>query len=323
MSGRIALGATGLASLAVPLVAGPYLIEILLLVFFYAYLGQCWNILGGYAGQLSLGHALFFGVGAYTSAILDMRYGLSPWIGMFVGGGLAALLSLFIGFLGFRFGLRGFYFVLLTVAFAEVGRLVALHLPILGGYQGLFLPGTGGGWHFQFRGKIPYYYVALAFMVAGSAVVWVVERSKLGRYLTAIREDEEAAESVGVDAFRYKLMAYALSAGLTAFGGTFYAFFFYYLHPSVAFNIGLSVDILLRPIVGGSGTLLGPILGSFILSPLAELARTYFVKGGLPGLHLIVYGVLLILVVLFLPQGAAPHLTRAWHRVTKGRGSGA
>ncbi len=316
---RIGVGTVvGLILLALPFWVSSTWQNLLITVFYYAFLGQAWNILGGYAGQLSLGHAAFFAIGAYTSAVLAVQYAVSPWLGMFVGAVLAALLSLGIGYLGFRFGLRGFYFILLTLAAAEICRLVALHLPILGGYTGLFINFTPNPWQFQFKGKIPYYFIALGFLVFASAVVWLLERSKLGTYLVAIREDEDASEALGVDTFRYKMMAYALSAALTALGGTFYAYFQYYLQPNTVLNLNYSVDIMIRPIVGGMGTILGPILGSLLLELLGEFSRTYF-AGATAGLSIVTYGILLIIVVLFLPRGIYPTLAHwirraAWRR---------
>ncbi len=293
--------------------------NLLITTFYYAYLAQAWNILGGYAGQLSLGHAAFFAVGGYTSAVLAIHLGISPWLGMFVGAVLAALLSLGIGYLGFRFGLRGFYFVLLTVASAEICRLVALHLPILGGYTGLFINFTPNPWQFQFRGKIPYYYVSLGFVGAASLVVWLIQRSKLGAYLLAIRDDEDASEALGVDTFRYKMVAFAISAALTAPGGTFYAYYQFYLQPNTVLNLNHSVDIMIRAIVGGTGTILGPILGSFLLELLGEFSRTVFAAGA-AGLNVVIYGLLLIVVVLFLPRGVYPTLLQLLRRVAGGRG---
>jgi branched-chain amino acid transport system permease protein len=305
---RIGVGTVvGLILLALPFWISSTWQHLLITVFYYAFLGQAWNILGGYAGQLSLGHAAFFAMGAYTSAVLAAHYAVSPWLGMFVGAGLAALLSLGIGYLGFRFGLRGFYFILLTLAAAEICRLVALHVPILGGYTGLFINFTPNPWQFQFKGKIPYYFIALGFLAFASAIVWLLERSKLGTYLVAIREDEDASEALGVDTFRYKMMAYALSAALTALGGTFYAYFQYYLQPNTVLNLNHSVDIMIRPIVGGMGTILGPILGSLLLELLGEFSRTYF-AGATAGLSVVTYGILLIIVVLFLPRGIYPTL---------------
>jgi len=300
--------------LVLPHFLGSYLLTVFIFIFFYAYLGQAWNLLGGYGGQISLGHAAFVGVGAYTTTYLAMTYGLSPWIGMLIGGAAAALLGAVIGYLGFRFGLRGFYFILLTVAVAEICRLVVAHTDALGGALGLFITYTGDPWQFQFSDNRYYYYIALGLMLASMGTVAAVERTRLGAYLVAVREDEDASEALGVNTFRTKLAAIVLSAFLTGVGGTFYANYLFSLQPNTAFGIPLSVEIILRPIVGGAGTLMGPILGSFILSPLAEVSRIYFARGGLSGTHLIVYGLLLITVVLFLPRGAYPHLRRALER---------
>jgi branched-chain amino acid transport system permease protein len=314
MIARILLGVgAALALIALPFVASSAWQNFLITTLYFAFLGQAWNILGGYAGQLSLGHAAFFSVGAYTSVILHTHAGISPWLGMFVGAGLAALLSQGIGFLGFRFGLRGFYFILLTLAAAEILRLIALHLPILGGYTGLFINFTPNPWQFQFKGKILYYFVVLAFLALASGTVWLVERSKFGAYLVAIREDEDAAEALGVDTFRYKMLAYALSAALTALGGTFYAYYQFYLQPNTVLNIHHSVDIMIRPIVGGSGTISGPILGSLLLELLGEFSRSTFASGA-AGLSIVIYGLLLIVVVLFLPRGVYPTLARLVRR---------
>jgi branched-chain amino acid transport system permease protein len=304
-----ALGAV-LVLLALPAVLSSYLLSVFIFIFFYAYLGQAWNIVGGYAGQLSAGHAAFVGIGAYVSAMLSQQVGLTPWLGMFVGGALAALLGAIIGYLGFRFGLRGFYFVLLTVAFAEVCRIAVGNLEVTGGAIGYYITFTGNPWQFQFRDNRAHYYIALVLMLLATGTAWLLERRRLGAYLAAIREDEEAAEALGVNAFRGKLTAMVISSFLTGVGGTFYAFYLLSLQPNSVFGIPLSVDIIIRPIVGGTGTMLGPILGSFILSPLAELSRHYLAQGGWSGSHLIAYGVLLIVVVLFMPQGAYPALRR-------------
>jgi len=299
---------------AFPKLLDPYAVSIFTLIFFYAFLAQSWNIVGGYAGQLSAGHAAFVGVGAYTSAMLSTAWGLTPWVGMFVGGVLAAALGAVIGFLGFRFGLRGFYFVLLTVAFAEVCRIVASNTEAVGGALGLYITFTGNPWHFQFQDPRAHYYVALALMLLATAIVWALEGRRFGVYLSAIKDDETAAEASGVNAFRYKMLAMILSSFLTGLGGTFYAFYLLSLQPGSVFGIPLSVEIIIRTIVGGAGTLLGPILGSFILTPLGEVSRAYFGQGGFHGAHLIVYGALLIAVVLFLPQGAYPFLARLFRR---------
>ena len=305
----VALGALA-ALVALPAVLSSYLLTVFILIFFYGYLGQAWNIVGGYAGQLSVGHAAFVGIGAYTAAVLSQQAGLTPWVGMFAGAALASVLGAVIGYLGFRFGLRGFYFVLLTVAFAEVCRIVAANTDAIGGALGLYITFTGDPRQFQFQDARVYYYLALSLLVLATAVAWAIERRRFGIYLSAIREDEDACEALGVDTFKYKMLAMIVSSFLTGLGGTFYAFYLFSLQPDTVFGIPLSVDIILRPIVGGAGTLLGPILGSFILTPLAELSRLSFAQGGWHGAHLVVNGLLLIVVVLFLPQGAYPYLRR-------------
>jgi branched-chain amino acid transport system permease protein len=233
---------------------------------------------------------------------------------MFVGAAFAAVLGAIVGFLGFRFGLRGFYFVLLTVAFAEICRIIVANTEAVGGALGYYITFTGNPRQFQFQDPRAYYYIALGLMLAATALVAWLARRRFGIYLAAIREDETACEAAGVDTFRYKMLAMLLSSFLTGVGGTFYAFYLFSLQPNTVFGVPLSVEIIIRPIVGGAGTVLGPVVGSFILSPLAEIARHYFSQGGWHGAHLVVYGALLIAVVLFLPEGAYPRLARALRR---------
>jgi branched-chain amino acid transport system permease protein len=300
-----------------PAVLSAYALTLFILIFFYGFLGQSWNIVGGYAGQLSAGHAAFVGVGGYTAAMLSIELGLTPWLGMLVGGVLAALLGAIVGYLGFRFGLRGFYFVLLTVAFAEICRIAVTNIDALGGPLGLYITFTGNPRQFQFQDARAYYYIALALMLVATLTAWAIEQRRFGVYLAAIREDETAAEALGVNAFKYKMLAMIVSSFLTGLGGTFYAFYLFSLQPNTLFGIPLSVEIIIRPIVGGAGTLLGPIVGSFILTPLAEVSRLYLGQG-VHGAHLIAYGLLLIGVVLFLPEGAYPRLRRALARRSDG-----
>ncbi len=304
------LGSALLILLLLPLVLDKYVLGIFVMIFFYAYLGQSWNVLTGYTGHISLGHALYVGIGAYTSTYLTKAYGISPWIGMFAGGLIAVIIALFLGFLGFRFGVRGVYFVILTIAFAEITRLAVSHVEALGSFAGIFLDFRPSFSNFQFRGNVPYYYIALGYMLFSLIAVRWLERSKIGRFMVAIREDEDAAQSLGVNTFKYNMIAIAISAFMTALAGTFYANYIFYLNPHI-FGIGLSIELILRPIVGGLGTLFGPVLGSFILTPLSEISRAYFTKGGLEGLHLILYGILAILVVLFMPKGIVTYVKNA------------
>jgi len=296
--------------LVLPRFLSSYALGVFILIFFYAYLGQSWNILTGYTGMISLGHSLFVGVGAYTTFYLTMAFGLTPWIGMWIGGICAGVIGLIIGYFGFRFGLRGVYFVLLTIAFAEIGRLIILHLKVFGSFQGLFITPSFSFSNFQFKGNIPYYYIGLGYVIFSLVVVRLLERSKIGRYMVALREDEDAAESLGVNVFKYKMIAIFISAFMISLGGVFYANYLYYLHPGTMMSMAFSIEIVLRPIIGGLGTALGPIIGSFLITPLAELSRSYFAKAGYEGLHLVIYGFLLVAVVLFFPRGVISYVRK-------------
>jgi branched-chain amino acid transport system permease protein len=303
---------TGALAVALPPLASPYLIHVLVLVLFYAYLGTAWNILGGYAGQFSFGHAAFFGIGAYTSTLLLARADVTPWLGLWAGGLLSAGFGCFAGYLAFRYGLRGPYFALVTLAFAEMLRLVAMNWPLVGGSMGILIPLPKGGeawWRFQFREKLPYYYVILALVGLSLWLTRRLERSRLGYTLSAVRENEDAAEASGVDTLSAKLTAMAISSFLTALGGSFYAQYFSFIDPTLAFGVPVSVEILLRPIVGGPGTLLGPLLGSLVLTPLAELTR-WLIRGR-PGMDVMIYGAVLVLAITFLPRGLVGALGRA------------
>jgi branched-chain amino acid transport system permease protein len=297
--------------MVLPQFLSSYALGVFILIFFYAYLGQSWNILTGYTGMISLGHALFVGIGAYVSVYLAMAFGLSPWIGMWVGGICAGLIGLAIGYLGFRFGLKGVYFVLLTIAFAEIGRLVFLHLKAFGSFQGLFITPRFAFANMHFKGNIPYYYIGLGYVIFSLVVVRLIERSKIGRYMVALREDEDAAESLGVDVFRYKMISIFISAFMTSLAGAFYANYLYYLHPGTIMSMAFSIEIILRPIIGGLGTALGPVIGSLLITPLGELSRSYFSQAGYEGLHLVIYGFLLVAVVLFFPRGVISYI-RKW-----------
>ena len=315
------LAAVFVILMLLPLFLDNYALGIFIMIFYWAYVGQSWNILTGYTGHISLGHALYIGIGAYATTYLAQTFGLTPWIGMFLGGFIAVAVALFLGFLGFRFGLRGVYFVIMTIAFAEITRLVVSHIEALGSFTGIFLDFNPSFYNFQFRGNVPYYYIALGFMLASLAAVRLIEVSKVGRFIVAIREDEEAAQALGVNTFKYNMIAIAISAFMTSLAGAFYANYIFYLHPNSLFGMSLSIELILRPIVGGLGTLFGPVIGSVILTPLSEISRAYFAKGGLEGLHLILYGVLTILVVLFMPKGIIVYVRRLLRPILKPAGN--
>jgi branched-chain amino acid transport system permease protein len=311
------LAAVFVILMLLPLFLDNYALGIFVMIFFWAYVGQSWNVLTGYTGHISLGHALYIGIGAYATTFLAQTFGLTPWIGMFLGGFIAVAIALFLGFLGFRFGLRGVYFVIMTIAFAELARLAVSHIEALGSFTGIFLDFNPSFYNFQFRGNIPYYYIALGFMVASLIVVRMIEVSKVGRFIVAIREDEEAAQALGVNTFKYNMFAISISAFMTSLAGAFYANYIFYLHPNSLFGMSMSIELILRPIVGGLGTLFGPIIGSVFLTPLSEISRAYFAKGGLEGLHLILYGALTILVVLFMPKGIIVYVKRLLEPILK------
>ncbi len=299
--------------LAAPMIADRYVLSVLTTVLWFAYVGQAWNVMMGFSGLLSLGHALYVGLGAYASAALFVHFGIGPWAGMWVAMLAATAAGCFIGFLGFRFGVRGVHFALLTIAFAEVARIGFDHLQWFGGSGGFFLPvaGDAGNDLLNLRGSPElFYYVILALVLAALALSRVLLHSRLGYQWLAVREEPEAAEAVGVDLFRARIAAVAVSSAMTALGGVFQAFYFNNLFPEQVFSMGRSIEIILPAIVGGIGTLIGPILGAFILTPLGELLTFLIEVTGLdlPGLKQLFYGVALVVIVVYRPDGVWPWL---------------
>lgn len=289
-----------LALIAPLLIANRFLIDVLTLILFSAFLGQSWNILGGYAGQFSFGSVVFFGTGAYASSILLMTFGIDAWIGAIAALFAGAAVGAFVGFLSFRYGLRGSYFALITLAFAEVFKVLANSVEFTGGGIGIFIEHEPGLARLQFDDPAGYYYIALALTVISLAIAWWLERSRFGAYLKAIRENEDAAEALGVNAFRCKMYAIMISGAMGGVGGTFYAQKFLYIDPPIAYGVATSVEMLLVSIVGGMGTVFGPLVGSFVLHGVNEVTRHYIET---PGLSLIVYGLILIAIIGYLPNG--------------------
>jgi len=292
-----------LMAFVLPLFAGEYFIHIGVLVLFYAYMAVAWNILGGYAGQHSLGHALFMGIGAYTSTYLFTKMGLTPWIGMWLGGALAGLIGWFVGYLCFRYGLKGPYFALVTIAMAEAAVYLVNNISAVGGAQGLEVAWTGSAPQLmQFDGKSGYYYVILVMtIIAVLLSSWLIKR-RFGYQLVSVRENEDAAEAIGVDTLRVKIQATIISATMTALGGTFFAQYFTYINPRNVFGEGPSIQILLFAIIGGLGTVWGPVVGALVLVPIAELSRGWL-GGSFAGAQILLYGTVLVLVMLFMPYG--------------------
>ncbi len=292
----------GIAAAAViPVFLSGYYHHLLITILLWAYLGSCWNILGGYAGQFSFGHAAFFGIGAYSSSLLYVDFGISPWIGMLIGGLIAAGFGLFVGYLCFRYGLRGAYFALSMLACAGMLHTIAANWKFVKGAMGILIPLGNSIGQFSFHDRLPFYYIILIMTICVLVITRLIQNSKSGYYFIAIREDEDSAEALGVDAKKYKLLAMAISAFGTALGGSFYAQYYTYIDPELAFGSHISIDILLRPIVGGIGTLWGPTVGSIVLSPLSEISRSLF--RDYSGLHLMIFGSILIAVTILLPRG--------------------
>jgi branched-chain amino acid transport system permease protein len=308
------LAALGAALLAFPWVfVQPYPRDVMIRIFLYALLAQAWNLLGGYCGQVSLGNAVFFGIGAYTSSILSLWWGVSPWLGMLVGMLLAVLVSQGIGYPCFR--LRGHYFAIATIGIGEIVQTVAINWDAIGGARGVWLPIKPETLaHFQFhRAKWVYYYIALALVAAAFGVTALVQRSRLGYYFRAIREDSAAAESLGIALTRYKLVAIAASAAFTAAGGTFHAQYVLFIDPESALPTSLSILICLVAVLGGVGTLWGPALGAAVLIALSETTRLWLGGTG-KAVDLMIYGGLIVLVAVFQPGGLMGMVDRLGRR---------
>ncbi len=301
--GAVAVIALAAAALAFPAVFTlPYHRDLAIRVLLYAMLAQAWNILAGYCGQVSLGHAVFFGTGAYTSSTLQMHWGVNPWIGLVVGVVVSVALSQAIGYPCFR--LRGHYFAIATIAIGEIIHTLAINWDFIGGARGLTLPIKQDSLlAFQFSGtKFIYYYIVLVLAFACFLTTWWIERCRIGYYLRAIREDTNAAQSVGVPVTKYKLIAIAISAGFVSIGGSFYAQYVLYLDPDSVFPLALSILVCLLAVVGGVGTLWGPLVGTALMIPLSEFTRIKFGGTG-SGVDLIIYGGLLTAVAVFQPTG--------------------
>ncbi len=299
----LAAAAAALLLLGVSLALEPYQTHILVLVCVYAYVGVAWNILGGFAGQLSFGHALYLGIGAYTSTLLLLRLQVNPWLGMAAGAVLAALAGVGLAFVSFHYRLREFYFGLVTMASVEIARLLALNIKAVGAAEGLYVPVQQEGFRaFQFSGKTGYYYIALAMLVAILLLARRLRHSKAGHYMLAIRENEDAARALGINVMRYKLLAAAISAGLTAAGGTFMAQFTTFVDPYSFFHIDVSVQTVIYAVVGGIGTVIGPVAGALLLIPVAETIRGHL-GNAFAWAHLFIFGLVLICVMMFSPGG--------------------
>ncbi len=315
MRAKILLSILLLVLVFFPTFAGPYALSVATLILFFAYAGQAWNVMMGFAGQLSLGHSLYVGVGAYAAAGLYFHTGLGAWAGIWLAILLCMLLGAAIGFLAFRFGISGVYFALLTIAFAEFTRIGFDHIQWLGGPGGLFIKVEHRtGWDLvNLRGTpAMFYYVMLALCALAFIFCFLLLKSKAGYYWQAIRENEEAAQALGINTFRWKMLAVVISSAMTSVAGVFYAFYYNNLFPEQIFHISRSIEIILGPIIGGIGTLFGPILGAAVLILLSDGITEGLAALGweFPGVKQVFYGLVLLVVVMFLPRGIWPALAR-------------
>jgi branched-chain amino acid transport system permease protein len=309
----------------VPLVLAPAQQSVAVRVLIFAILSLGWNVMSGFGGMFSFGHAAYFGLGAYTSVWLLVEHGVSPWIGMVVGMVVAAAFAVLIGFLALRYRLKGAYFALSTFAFAEMLRLLALNSDLVNRAVGYNVPlrSQGSWWYMQFPpGSANYFWIALALTVIALVVTILFLRSKVGRFTVAVRDDEDAAAALGIPVMRTKLITLALSGAIASVAGTFYVQYYFFVDPDVAFGSSVSIQAILPAVIGGVGTIWGPVIGAAILGPLNDLTATLlrnpppgleFLQGR-AGLDVIVYAVLLILIVLLLPQGVYGALRDRWQR---------
>ena len=290
-------------------------LNFVMMALFACLIAQAWNVLGGFGGQFSFGHALFFGTGAYFQSIAQISWGWNPWMAL-PGAMLAAgLVGAWVGALSFRYGLKGSYFALVTLAFAEVFRIVSLSVPFTGAGVGLMLPLNESWTNMQFGSRAGFVWLVLGLVTLALCVTAYLRNSRFGAYLQAVRDNEDAARAVGVNPFQVKTWATVLSGALMGSAGAFYVQVFQYIDPSIGFGSHTSVEALVGAIVGGMGTLWGPVLGALALHVLADLTRNLF--GQMPGINMVIYGAVLIVIVMFLPRGIAglnAYLPKSWRR---------
>ena len=317
----IGIGLLAVALLPVPIVLSASHREVAVRILLFALLASAWNLMGGFAGQFSFGHAAYFGIGAYTTAYLLVNYDISPWLGMAVGAGLAAAFGVTTAYLALRYRLRHAYFALATLAFAEMLRLIVVNLDHVNGSLGMQVPRlAGSSWTMlQFEpNSANYFYAALCCLIGTLVVIVLYVKSRGGWFTVAIRDDQDAAESLGIAAMRHLLVVAAISGALTAVGGAFYFQFLFFIDPDLAFGPAVSVEIFLGAIVGGTGTIWGPVVGAALVVLLGQ-ATTSLVRDaplglsvleGSVGLDLLLFGIVLILITVFLPRGLVGSLVR-------------
>jgi branched-chain amino acid transport system permease protein len=277
-----------------------FMVNFGVMALFYAFIGQSWNISGGFAGQLSFGHVAFFGVGAYASTIVQLRLGWSPWLGLPAAALAGALVGGVIGVLSFRAGLKGSYFALITLAFAEVLRIVTNSVSFTGGGLGMLIPMKASAANFQFAERSGFYFLILLMAALSVALAEWLRRSRFGAQLAAIRENEDSAKALGIHVFREKVKVMLLSGAIGGMGGCFFAQYFLYIDPLVVFGVDKSVEMLLVSMIGGAGTVYGPLVGALLLASISDITR---VLTQIQGLSLVLYGGLLVVIIAYLPNG--------------------
>jgi branched-chain amino acid transport system permease protein len=299
---RWALVAVLLLAFLLPLlITNPSTQNLMILMLMAAQLGVAWNIIGGYAGQISLGHAAFYGIGAYTSSMLFAQFGINPWLGILAGGLIAAMISQVIGWSCFR--LKGHYFAMATIAVAEIIQVFYTNWEMAGAAVGITIPMQQEGWSvLVFAGKEPYYYLALGLLLLTLLANFAIEKSFLGYYFRAIKDEPDAARSLGISLSRYKQIAFAVSSFFTAIGGSLYAQKELYIDPGSVLGTGLSIKMSLVAILGGIGTLFGPLVGAAVLTGIEEGTRIIFGGSG-RGTDLIIYAGIIIVIAVYYPNG--------------------
>jgi branched-chain amino acid transport system permease protein len=316
----ISFGLLAIVGIIAVFFRSPYVLGILVLATLYAYVGITWNIVAGFAGQLLIAHVSFLAIGAYTTIVLNNRFGISPWLGIPVGGLMAGLLGLVVAFITLRYGLKADYFALFTIALMVTFKTLFLKWKLVGAASGMWLQLKNAGWgNMIFPNKEPYLILALGLLIFGIIVQYRIYRSKMGKYLLAIREDEAAAAALGVNTSLYKTLAVVIGGMMAGIGGGLYVMYVTFVEPPQVFDLGFNVEIVLAsPIIGGLGSLAGPILGAFLNKPLAEVIRGAL-AAQTSGTSLIIYGSFLILSILFMPQGLAGVIHRLYLRILHGR----
>lgn len=297
----IIIGAVCVFILLTPQMFSNYRLNLVISILTTAYFAQCWNLMSGYTGQFSFGHAAFYGIGAYTSSILFVDFGINPWIGLVCGMIASGIVAALIGYLSFHYNLKGDYFALATMAFCEIFRVIFKNTKALHAASGVSIPLSKKFSLMQFGSKAGFLYVAFIMLAVITFGLYKIRRTKMGLYFVAVRENEDAARALGINAFKYKMIALIASAMLSAVGGTFYAQYYLYIDPNICFANTVSVSAITPCIIGGVGTVFGPIIGAAIIKPISELTNSAL--SSFVGMNMVVYGLILVIVIMVMPKG--------------------